>query len=110
LSNGNGHPLDNRVTKLETRVDEHDVILKDLRRTVEKIDDRTDKQEREQVRTQTMLENVQREMSSINLNVAKLTDTLQRSNGKWESFYAKAFYGVIGAIVTFVVSYLFNKH
>jgi chromosome segregation ATPase len=102
----NGHPLDNRVTKLETRVDEHDAILKDLRRTVEKIDDRTDKQEREQVRTQTMLENVQREMSNLSVNVAKLTDVLQRDNGKWEHFYAKSFYGVIGAVITFAIYFI----
>lgn len=100
------HPLDSRVTKLETKVDEHAMLLQDLRRTVEKIDDRTDKQEREQVRTQTMLEGVQRDVSNVNVNVSKLTDVMQRNNGKWEGFYQKAFWGVLGAVITFIIYYI----
>lgn len=109
------NPIEHRVNALEHN-------FTSMERQLQKIDERTRNHELEQVRTQTLLECVQRDVSTINVTVSKLADAqtatlsaIANSNiqqaqqevkivGSWEKFYSKSFWAIAGGIILYAGS------
>ncbi len=103
-------PIEHRVTRLESEMQEVRHTLSELKSSISKIDDNTDKQGREQVRTQVIIEGVQKELTNINSTLNKIIDSLattsQNVGNRWEKFYSKAFWGILGSLITFIIYFL----
>lgn len=111
---GEHDQIEGRVSKVETRLDVHEKRLDKVDETMQRISERMDQQRDGQVRTQTLVEVGNKDVSDLKIHVNKILEKVNESNSdgasRWEKFYSKAFYGVIGAIVTFVIFLLTSHH
>lgn len=95
--------MEKRVSSLETRVDAVERQNEKTDASLQRMWERMDQHRDAQVRTQTLVEEVGKDVTEVRLQITKLADaqneSRQAASGKWEEFFGKGFWLVVGAVI-----------
>jgi chromosome segregation ATPase len=113
--------IDERVSALETRMAAMEKRFDKVDNNLTRIWERIDQHREGQVRTQTLVEVVDKNVSELKVQIAKNTDTqneiLQRLNdqkhaetSRWEKLWERGFWAVVGSIATIAGTIILAKY
>ncbi|GIM45241.1 hypothetical protein DNHGIG_07900 [Collibacillus ludicampi] len=106
--------MDQRVLRLEDRVESMERNFEKMDANLQALREQINQHREGQVRTQTLVEVVGKDVSELKVQIAKNTEAQQTilqalnehkqsSTGKWERFWNKAFWGLAGALVSYLI-------